>query len=403
MDLQKFPAKDTSEAGLADTSVTAFANSIDLSVHDRIESLKTEWKAAESTASVSVYQRYEWVHAYLRSQEGKKTVQPFIVVGRYQGEIVFILPCQINGTIIRRLKFIGGSHVNFNMGIIPERYVGMMTQACFRIVFERVRHLVPGIGYLAFCCQPETWKGIANPVIGNAHQRSANPAFVLDLEGGFDETLARGNGKRKRKKFRQQLRQVEALGGYELVKPDNADQVVQTTDVFLRQKSKRLSEMGVRDVFADVCIREFLLDMALKSLEMKEPLLQLYALKIGDDIAAVFGAGIHSRHLSGYFSSMDIEKYSEISPGEMLLYLLVEDACKEGFKELDLGAGDERYKRSWSSQAVGMYDVYLAFNWLSVPIVTVRRKIADLRRAVRENERSWKFYKTMRQVANKHL
>jgi CelD/BcsL family acetyltransferase involved in cellulose biosynthesis len=403
MDLQKFPDSKSMKAEAANGFITGFANGIDLSVHDRIDSLKAEWKAAETSATVSVYQRYEWVEAYLKSLKGKRRVQPFIIVGRYKGEVVFILPCQLNGRIIRRLKFIGGKHVNFNLPIIPERYVGMMTQQCFAIVYERVRELVPGIGYLAFCCQPESWKGVRNPVISIAHQRSANPAFVLDLAGGFDETLARGNGKRKRKKFRQQCRQVEAFAGYQLIKPNNAREVGQIIDIFFEQKSRRLNEMGVRDVFAEASVRDFLLDMALRSLDMDSPLLQLYALKVGDDIAAVFGAGIHNKHLSGYFSSVDIDKYAELSPGEMLLYLIVEDACSNGFTELDLGAGDERYKRSWSSEKVNLHDLYLAFNWMSMPVVFLRRNFAILRRRIREDERIWQTVKTLRRFTPLNL
>jgi len=377
-------------------SAIEFAEALDLSVHDRIESVKAEWLEAEKNAKISVYQRYHWVEAYLKSNSQTRSIQPFIIVGRLNGEIVFILPCQIHGSIVRRLKFIGGSHVNFNLGIFPSKYAHLITPNCFEEIFCRIRRMVPGLGYLALCCQPLTWHGNPNPVLGKGRQRSANPAFLLDLEGGFEATLAKGNAKRKRKKFRQQCRMADERGGYELYKPETASQIEEVVSVFLKQKTQRLGELGIRDVFSDRHVQSFLTDLARKSLGMKMPLLQLYALKIGDEIAAVFGAGSNDKHLSGFFSSIDTTKNTVASPGEMLLYLVVQDACEAGFEMMDLGAGDERYKRSWSTEVTQMYDTFLAFNIFGEPIVLLRRIYGATRRSIRENEKAWTTYKKLR-------
>ncbi len=329
-----------------------------------------------------------------------KNIQPFIIVGRLKGDLVFILPCTLHGRFGTRVKFIGGSHVNFNMGIFAQKYHDIITPQCFNHIFRRIQKLVPGLGYLALCCQPESWKGKDNPLLCKPHQRSANPAFLLNLEGGFDATLGRGNGKRKRKKFRQQVRQCDAFGGYTLCKPATTPEIGELVDIFLEQKTRRLQSMGIKNVFADETTRNFLIELASRSLGDKSPLLQLYALKIGNSVAAIFGAGAMGSHLSGYFSSIDTDKYSEISPGEMLLYLVVEDACGEGYEMLDLGAGDERYKRSWSSEKIDMYEVFVPYNYTATPIVYLRRLYGLIRRVVRENENSWNAYKYIRRIVS---
>lgn len=375
-----------------------FAEALDLSVHDSIKSLKEDWKKAEETSNISVYQRYEWVEAYLNTSSEKEDIRPFIIMAKLENEVVFILPLVLKGRYVTRVKFIGGSHVNFNMGIFPKSFIDVITPIMFEKIFARIQKLTPGLGYLALCCQPESWKGVDNPLMGMPHQRSANPAFFLDLSGGFDATLARGNGKRKRKKFRQQCRQAEALGGYELIKPDSPESVEQLVDVFLEQKSKRLKSLGIKDVFSQAHVRSFLISLAIKSLSQKHPLLQLYGLKIGEDIAAIFGAGSTDKHLSGFFSSIDSEKYGELSPGEMLLYLTVEDACEQGFTQMDLGAGDERYKRSWSTKTVEMYEIFMPYNVAGTPVVYARRLYGAIRRTIRENENSWQYYKFLRKL-----
>ncbi len=378
-----------------------FADVIDLAVYDRIEGVRDEWLAAESNAQISVYQRYDWVRTYLESLKATRPLKPFIIVGRFEGETVFILPCHIAGKHVRRLKFIGGKHVNFNLGIVPKRNGPALGSQDFERILERIGHFMPGIGYVALCCQPGSWLGKTNHLITRMHQRSANPAFLLDLSDGFEATLERGNAKRKRKKFRQQVRMAEEMGGYALHSPQSTKEVAAAIETFVAQKSRRLQELGIKDVFAEEGTREFLFDMAVKSLNMKEPLLKLYTLRIGNDTAAVFGGGVHSNRMSGFFSSIDSDKYGPLSPGEMLLYLLVEDLCGKGYSQLDLGAGDERYKRSWSSEVVEMYDLFVPFNLSGAPIVAARRIYSRVRCLVRENERLWESYKRLRKLKSR--
>lgn len=384
-------------AGRAGLAPITFADAIDLAVHDRIESVKAEWQAMERLGLFSVYQRYDWAAAFMETRR-EADGQPFIITGRYQDETVFILPCVIHGRVFRRLKFIGGSHVNFNLAIFSPEYGKLVTSESMTRLFRRIRQIVPGIGYMALCCQPVEWRGAKNPMIGLPHQRSANPAFVLDLEGGFSATLARGNAKRKRKKFRQQCRMAEGLGGYRLIKPDCRADIDRVIDIFFSQKSARLREQGIRDVFAEPEVRSFVGELANRSLLLDEPLLQLYALEVGGEILAIFGGGVLSGHLSGFFSSIDSRRHLELSPGEMLLYLVVEDACAAGYRQIDFGAGDERYKRSWSSETIDMVDIILPLNRAGMPLVTLRRIYGDLRRMLRESPAIWTAYKRMRRL-----
>ena len=383
-------------------SPSNFADNLDLSVYDRIESIQDEWLEAEKTSSISVYQRYGWVNEFLTSGESKAS-QPFVVMGKYHGEVAFILPFAIEGKFVRRIQFIGGSHSNFNLGIFPEHFTALMTPDTISRIFKRITKLAPGLGYIKLCCLPEEWRGTKNPILALPYQRSANPAFVLDLTGGFDKALARGNAKRKRKKFRQQCRMANEAGGYELVKANSVELATEILDIFFAQKSYRLKQLGIRDVFSDDWVYKFVTDLAIFSINKSEPLLQLYALHIGGEIVAVFGGGVLKGRLSGYFSSIDMHKNLALSPGEMLLFLIVEDACANNYHQIDLGAGDERYKHSWCSEKIEMYDVILPLSLTSIPFVTLRRIYGDIRRLGRENLYIWSLYKKLRLIKAKLL
>ena len=374
-----------------------FADDIDLSIHGSVQGLKEEWETLEKTAPVSVYQRFEWIETYLKEYGAAKHQQPFIAVGRHEGRIVFILPMSMHENWVRRLKFVGGSHVNFNIGIVAPEFADRLGPQCFDRIYRRLRRILPGVGYIALCCQPETWLGKPNPVRGSTAQRTGNPAYVLNLEGGFEETLARGNAKRKRKKFRQQVRMADEMGGYEFLMPRCLTEIEHIIDIFFEQKSRRLKELGIRDVFADQETKVFLKTLARKSAHADEPLLQIFALKVGGEIVAIFGGGSHNNRFSGYFSSI-ASGWEKLSPGEMLLYLVAKELCRQGYIQMDLGAGDERYKRSWSSERIETYETLMPFNRMALPVIILRRLFGNFRRIVREDERYWSLYKDLRKL-----
>lgn len=393
----------TLNASKLELSDLAFANAIEMSVHDGISGIKDAWHTAQSTSPISVYQRYGWVEQFINATKYNGPTKPFIVLGKFNGEVVFILPFEIRGKYIKRIHFIGGSHVNFNMGIFPTFYAPLMTKIAIREIFKRIANLTPGMGYMKLCCQPKEWRGEANPLLHLQNQIAAHPAFVINLEGGFDKTLERGNAKRKRKKFRQQSRMANELGGFELIIPETKNEIDEIVSIFFKQKSDRLKKLGISDVFSSKDINSFVKKLAHSAENSNEPLLRLYALKVGDEILAVFGGGVLENRLSGYFSSINTNKHTALSPGEMLLYLIVQDSCERGYSQLDLGAGAERYKHSWASEVIDMHDVIVPLSLTSIPIVAASRILGNTHRFIRSNPRLWNLVKNIRLLKAKYL
>ncbi|MFK7901625.1 MAG: GNAT family N-acetyltransferase [Nitratireductor sp.] len=382
---------------------TAFVNSIDLSIHDSISSLKNAWLELEQDCPISVYQRHGWVEEFIGTYKDNENIKPYIIVGKLNDEIVFLLPLAIAGKYIKRIQFIGGTHSNFNLGIFSSKFDYMIDGEVIAQIFKRICALNSCIGYLTLTCQPKQWRGKQNPLMHLPHQASTAPAFVLKLGGSFEDALAHGNAKRKRKKFRQQSRMCESAGGHELVIAKNKEDISLLLETFLEQKAAQLKEMGIKNTFDDKRTFDFLQKLATKSLKLDEPLLRLYGLKVGGKIVATFGAGVLKNRMSGYFSSMDRAQHASLSPGEMLIYLIVQDACEKGYEQIDFGRGEERYKTSWSSEKRMMYDVIVPISWMSVPIVAARLFVRRLHRIVRGNPKLWQTYKTIRSYKAKYL
>jgi CelD/BcsL family acetyltransferase involved in cellulose biosynthesis len=64
---------------------------------------------------------------------------------------------------------------------------------------------------------------------------------------------------------------------------------------------------------------------------------------------------------------------ADVSAGELLFYLMIEQASSSGHKVFDFGVGDQLYKRSWCPQRTELVDCYVPLNLkgrLAAPLIT---------------------------------
>src|SRR5690606_20743976 len=101
-------------------------------------------------------------------------------------------------------------------------------------------------------------EGRANPLTAVATGDSPDVALSVHLHGGFDALLDRSSGKRKRKKYRSQLRKFESAGGWRLVRPQTAAEVDELLDGFFAMKAERFAQMGISNVFAEPGMDDFM-------------------------------------------------------------------------------------------------------------------------------------------------
>lgn len=383
---------------VSNSSQVGAASRMVIQVTDDPRAVEALWLALEAEGGGTVYQSLEWAKAALATIETLGRTKAMIVTGTLDGRPAFVLPLVCKGRFMRRVEWIGGPHVNFNFGLYSREFLGAVQPGDIEALAHRIGKAMSGSGILDLGCQPGMWRGIANPMTCLPHQRSTNPVFTMDLSGGFEALLARGNAKRKRKKFRQQCRQAAEAGGYRMIVAGSGDEVELLLGSFCRQKSRRLRKLGISNTFDSREAREMLSMLAHRSIGQEEPLLQLFGLEIGGKIRAVFGGGVRNGHFSGYFSSISLDSLTHLSPGEMLLHMLVEHCADRGITSMDLGGGDERYKRSWCDTQVDLVDVILPIGAFGRPAVAALRCSRWVKRAVRQNPRAWALIAAIRKL-----
>ncbi|MCL4767268.1 MAG: GNAT family N-acetyltransferase [Hyphomicrobiaceae bacterium] len=130
----------------------------------------------------------------------------------------------------------------------------------------------------------------------------------------------------------------------------------QWLDALVETHTTRWEGRGLPGVLADPRTRAFHGD-ALAGL-VERGIARLFALRIGGGIAGVYYGFSHCGRAYGYLGGFD-PRFAYYSPGTVLLGHAIEDAMREGVRELHLLRGGEAYKYAWG--AVDRHTLKLTF------------------------------------------
>ena len=377
---------------LQSTGLSATSLKLDYT-HD-IASLRDEWLELQINGSAGIYQNYEWVKIALETLEAKNQV--FIVTARSEQGLEIILPMVLETGLIRKLRWIGGSHANICSGIFSQRFLKQADETLVKAIIKKIGKLVGGLAIAYFGNQVHQINGMRNPFSYTLRQKSVNSMFVMDLNDGFEALLEAGNAKRKRRAFRKQIKISQEAGGYELIAVNNDHDAITAIEEFMEFKRKRFAELGIRNVFIADGAKEFMERLATNSDLVEGKLFQIFQLKIAGETRAIYAGSHIGNRYQAFINAISIDELSQISPGEMLLYLMTEYLCTQGVTYLDLGVGLERYKRSWCQHEYELFDSIIPLSVFATPISALARAKTGIKEQLRSNETFWNFYKKLR-------
>lgn len=371
----------------------ATAEDLVVTVHSDPAAIEQIWRALEARAAIAVYQRYDWVLPWCRHAAPSLGVEPLIVLGSRRGRPAFILPlgrrrCRTG----REVSWLGCSHVNIAMGLFDPDFASALDADFVRGMFDRVAAAVAPVDFFTLHNQPAEWLGIANPLRQLDGCMADQPVIAIPLATTFDAML----NQRKRKKHRWQVNTLASVGGYRFFRAETRDEALRILEIFLAQKEEHFARMGVDNVFADpgtvACYRS----MIVESFKQREPIIQLYALEIAGEIRATFAAGVHQDREHGFFSGISFDDYQRVSPGDLLLYNLIKEACESGRRTLDLGVGEERYKSAWSPVSEEQFRTLLPVTLKGRLSVFMLRQMHRLKLRIRSDDTRWQRAKRFR-------
>lgn len=264
----------------------------------------------------------------------------FILLVKRDGCVRAVLPLvkKRNALGGRDLRFLGTDYYPDPVGLISS----LSDRAACAKALQDYLIKVPGWDrfFLDWVLEDELidWKLPGKPI-------SVAPFKVLPLN--FADLLGEFKQK-KRYNLRSMVRKFLDAGG-ELVTSSDAN----THNVFLEAlftlHRKRATERAIESSIEDPRIQMFH-----RRLVKETEKVRFYGLSLDHQLVAViYGFEFENRFF--YYQVAHDPGYGDLSPGSVLLFLVIEDCCSRGVMEFNFLQGDESYKGIWTDESRILY------------------------------------------------
>jgi len=370
-----------------DAEADAAAAELRVRVYDSIDAAAEPWLALERTALLTPYQRLGWIKALVEARGlGGRCAIAVIERGvRPVALFPFVVRRRLG---VRTAEIIGADIGNADWLVMERSFARQLTPDVLRRLFNEIG----GIDMVSLSNQPQSWLGVANPMLAFPHQPSPDHLYLGPLAAEGIEQLS---SKRIRNIQRGRRRLEESMGPVTLRRADTPDEIAGIHQTFLEQRAARFTEMGVKNIFAEDWFVRFFRHAAEASLGSERPALRFHALYAGDKIVATSCGSYAGTHYAQFINSTASGPAAKYSLMGILMYDLIAELREMGVTSIDMGLGDFEYKTDWTERQV-VYDGVVpltAAGRVAAPMLLGLRR---LKRAIKQNDRLFSLFKRVR-------
>jgi CelD/BcsL family acetyltransferase involved in cellulose biosynthesis len=362
-----------------------------IEVHASWNDIVDEWRVLEQTCQVSGYQTAKWTTPWLRTIGAAHGLEPLLILARDgAGAPAALFVLTINRkSRIHVASYAGGRDSNINMPLARGDIL-LDRSAIQRMLYEGAR--AASVDAFSFLNQPSEWRGAAHPLTQLPTQPSPSLLHGTSLPASSEAIVASMSGDSK-KRMRWRMRKLEDVGPISFMHSRSHDEIVAVIEAFRRQKKVRIDAMGVSAGFDIDLVAAFMEEAALS----QEPGIELYALKAGEQIVAMYGGVSHAGAFHAMVNSFDTDpEISRTSPGELVTIHLLQALCNQGLKEFDLGVGEAAYKDKWCDRHEALVDSFIGVTAKGKAYALAQSTKQSLKRNIKQSEWLWPLAKKIR-------
>jgi CelD/BcsL family acetyltransferase involved in cellulose biosynthesis len=384
---------------------------LNLSVHDRLETVETEWRRFERSADCTPFQTFDWLSRWQRHIGARGSVQPAIAVGSFtDGQTAFILPLGIDRSRgVRRLCWLGQDLNDYNAPLIVREFSRRIPAERFRAVWKELRARLQREplfrhDWIELEKMPQLICGELNPFFALALATNPSGAHFAQLGDDWKKFYAAKRSSATRRRDRSKRKHMARFGQIEFAIDANAADAKQTLEVLMDQKRRLFAHRGIPDMFERPGWREFFLDLAAHA----EPLRTSPLARDGRVQVHIghtqFGPTRGAAHLGvifrdAYFhvlSSYEDGALAHYGPGALHLRELIANAIERGLRRFDFTVGDEPYKLEWSDTHIKLGDHAAAATWRGVPAWGRSLVHRRTKRFIKQTPAAWRMVSRVR-------
>ncbi len=383
-----------------------FVQVASVEVHTDPRAADAAWRELDAVATASPYQSPDWLLPWIDSIGATSGVRPLIVVARAQdGTVLALLPFGLQRRSWFTIAvFLGARDSNFNMGLF--RPGQAWSRSGIQDLLSRAAAASPvRVDAFVLINQPFGWDDVVNPFSLLDHQPSPSFAYKGALTPNPDEWLRDRLSREGRKKLRQKLKKLQAIGPVSVRRAISPTEIVEALDAFVEQRRARNLSCGlpVDDLPA---LRQFL-DRVTTPHQSSwfgpgAAPVEFYALRCGERVVATFGGTRRGQRYSGMLMSFSADPdLARTSPGDLLLCEVLKLHCGAGLKTFDLGIGEARYKDAYCPDVELLFDCVLPSTARGRLYAATELLRLSAKRAIKQSAWAWPLVQQLRRVSRR--
>lgn len=327
------------------------AGGINLEVCTELDAVDEVWRSFQLRADCTVFQAFDWLYQWQNHVGACRQATPAIVLGRDNGQLLFILPLasEARGSL-RRLTWLGSELCDYNAPLLATNFSDRVKPEEFGPLWRCVISVIRTDPRLQFDMvdldkMPGMIGAQINPFLNLPILLRTYGAHVATLGMNWNEFFLSKRSAETRKRERRQFRHLAEHGDVHFVDVRIQEDLERTMDKLIEQKKSSYARMGVEDIFARPGYREFF--RAVVANPNLRDIVHVSRLDVG---AAPVATGLGLRFKNCYYlvlSSYQDGKLARFGPGRAHLQEMLRYAIERRFDQFDFTIGDEPYKRDW--------------------------------------------------------
>jgi CelD/BcsL family acetyltransferase involved in cellulose biosynthesis len=351
----------------------------------RVE-VMSDWQAAiarwQDVSPSTPFQHRQWYDAWYGAFAGADGVEPLIAVvtDASTGELAVMLPLiRRRQSNIRIVEFADLDLTDYNAPILGNAAPrdARAARVLWRDLLKALRRMQGGADLIRLRKVPVDLDGRANPLalLGAAGPCSLNGNLVTTDENydAWRYTLEKTVRKELERSWRVFTRDPAAT--FKLITDHHeALKILSTTEV---QQGTRMQSLGLNFVLNDETCAAFYRNLVRDGVGSGYALVS--ALTVGDEVVATL-LGIRSgAHYVMIRISNAGEKWSNCSPGRLIIERTMAALHQDGVREFDFSVGNYAYKRRFGVARLPLVDISAALSWRGLPYALRDRVARELR------------------------
>jgi len=379
-------------------AVKAGRLNVELSLHHDLASIEADWRAFEANADCTAFQTFDWLSAWFRNIGVHEAGQPAIVIGRYEGTVLFLMPFAIEGSAgLLKITWLGSFLCNYNGPVLARDFARRVSSLQFAQIWQDIQALLRqrlGHDIVDLEKMPTTIGEQATPFCMMRVTPHVNDAYMTEVGGDWEAYYAAKRSPATRKTDRKKRKRLTDHGETRFITASSRDDVVRSVDALIDEKRRSYAKLGVANMFERPGYRDFFVDLATGAQSSR--LTHVSRLDVGEMTAAAnFGLMYRGRYyyiLAGY----DDGDLARFGPGAIQLRDVMCYAAEHNCPLFDFTIGDEPYKREWCDVEVGVCDYVSPASWRGALAAVSTVAFRQIKRWIKRNPTAWALARKVR-------